>query len=73
VYYEGVCAAVVVFVFTLYALMFNGLVYAMLTSDAAFSTLTKLQRMLISNAFLRRVLRPYERACAYDVAVTRVS
>jgi len=73
VYYEGVCAAVVVFVFTFYALMFNGLVYAMLTSDAAFSTLTKLQRMLISNAFLRRVLRPYERACACDVAVTRVS
>jgi hypothetical protein len=33
-------------VFTFYALMFNGLVYAMLTSDATFSNLTKLQRML---------------------------
>ena len=42
-YYEGLFAAVVVVVFTFYALMFNGLVYAMLTSDAAFSGLTKLQ------------------------------
>jgi hypothetical protein len=43
VYYEGAFAAVVAVVFTFYALMFNGLVYAMLTSDAAFSGLTKLQ------------------------------
>jgi hypothetical protein len=42
-YYEGLFAAVVVVVFTFYALMFNGLVYAMLTSDATFSNLTKLQ------------------------------
>jgi len=64
VYYEGVCAAVVVVVFTFYALVFNGLVYAMLTSDATFSNLTKLQRMLISDTFLRWMLRPYARACA---------
>ena len=63
VYYEGLFAAVVVVVFTFYALMFNGLVYAMLTSDATFSTLTKLQRLLISNTFLRWMLRPYARAC----------
>ena len=62
VYYEGVFAAVVVVVFTFYALMFNGLVYAMLTSDATFSNLTKLQRLLISNPFLRWMLRPYARA-----------
>jgi len=62
VYYEGVCAAVVVVVFALYALMFNGLVYAMLTSDATFSNLTKLQRMLISNTLLRWMLRPCVRA-----------
>ena len=62
VYYEGVCAAVVVVVFALYALMFNGLVYAMLTSDATFSNLTKLQRMLISNTLLRWMLRPYVHA-----------
>ena len=43
VYYEGLFAAVVVVVFTFYALMFNGLVYAMLTSDATFSNLTQLQ------------------------------
>jgi hypothetical protein len=62
VYYEGVCAAVVVVVFTLYALVFNGLVYAMLTSDPTFSNLTRFQRMLISNPILRWMLRPY--ACA---------
>jgi hypothetical protein len=43
VYYEGLFAAVVVVVFTFYALVFNGLVYAMLTSDATFSNLSKLQ------------------------------
>ena len=43
VYYEGLFAAVVAVVFTFYALLFNGLVYAMLTSDATFSNLTKLQ------------------------------
>jgi len=43
VYYEGTFAAAVAVVFTFYALMFNGLVYAMLTSDATFSNLTKLQ------------------------------
>jgi len=59
VYFEGVCAAVVVVVFTFYALMFNCLVYAMLTSDATFYNLTKLQRMLILNPFLRWMLRPY--------------
>jgi hypothetical protein len=64
VYYEGLFAAVVVVVFTFYALVFNGLVYAMLTSDATFSNLTKLQRLLISNVFLRWMLRPYARACA---------
>ena len=42
-------AAVVTRVFTLYALLFNCLVYALLTSDAALTNLTKLQRMLISN------------------------
>ena len=64
VYYEGVCAAVVVVVFTLYALVFNGLVYAMLTSDPTFSNLTRFQRMLISNPILRWMLRPYARAVA---------
>jgi len=64
VYYEGMFAAVVVVVFTFYALLFNGLVYAMLTSDATFSNLTKLQRMLISNTFLRWLIRPYARSCA---------
>ncbi len=64
VYYEGLFAAVVVVVFTFYALVFNGLVYAMLTSDATFSNLTKLQRLLISNTFLRWMLRPYARVCA---------
>jgi hypothetical protein len=63
VYYEGVFAAVVVVVFTFYAIVFNGLVYAMLTSDATFSNLTKLQRLLISNSLLRCMLRPYARAC----------
>ncbi len=43
VYYEGLFAAVVAIVFTFYALMFNGLVYAMLTSYTIFSNLIKLQ------------------------------
>ena len=74
VYYEGVFAAVVVVVFTFYAIVFNGLVYAMLTSDATFSTLTKLQRFLISDPFLRWMLRPYARACAFcRCTVMRVS
>ena len=50
-YYEGLFAAAVAVVFTFYALMFNGLVYAMLTSDAAFSGLTKLQVRLLPLAF----------------------
>jgi hypothetical protein len=58
-YYEGIFAAVVAVVFTFYALMFNGLVYAVLTSDSTFSNLTKLQRMLISNKLLRWMLSPY--------------
>jgi hypothetical protein len=53
-------SVVVTFVFC--ALMFNGLVCAMLTSDAASSNLSKLQRMLTSNPFLRWMLRPYARA-----------
>ena len=69
VYYEGAFAAVVVVVFAFYAVLFNGLVYAMLTSDATFSNLTKLQRVLISNPFLRRMLRPYARARALAVDV----
>jgi len=76
VYYEGLFAAVVVVVFTFYALVFNGLVYAMLTSDATFSNLTKLQRLLISNTFLRWMLRPYARAellLCYDVIRMSVS
>ena len=68
VYYEGLFAAVVVVVFTFYAIVFNGLVYAMLTSDATFSNLTKLQRLLISNAFLRRMLSPYARAPSISFA-----
>jgi len=58
-YFEGLFAAVVVVVFTCYALVFNGLVYAMLTSDPTFSNLSKLQRMLIHSTILRRMLRPY--------------
>jgi len=69
VYYEGAFAAVVVVVFAFCAVLFNGLVYAMLTSDATFSNLTKLQRILISNPFLRRMLRPYARARALAVHV----
>jgi len=61
-YYEGVFAAVVAVVFTLYALLFNGLAYALLTSDATFSNLTRLQRMLISNKLLRCMMSPCERA-----------
>jgi hypothetical protein len=57
-YYEGVFAAIVAVIFTFYALMFNGLVYALLTSDSKFSNLTKLQRMLISNKLLRWMLSP---------------
>ena len=59
---EGVFAAVVAVVFTLYALLFNGLAYALLTSDATFSNLTRLQRMLISNKLLRCMMSPCERA-----------
>ncbi len=58
VYYEGACSAVVAVVFTFYALLFNGLIYAMLTSDPSFSNLTKFQRMLISHDFLRCLMRP---------------
>jgi hypothetical protein len=61
-YYEGLFAAVVAVVFTLYALLFNGLTYALLTSDATFSNLTRLQRMLISNKLLRCMMSPCERA-----------
>jgi hypothetical protein len=61
-YYEGLFAAVVAVVFTLYALLFNGLAYALLTSDATFSNLTRLQRMLISNKLLRCMMSPCERA-----------
>jgi hypothetical protein len=57
-YYEGIFAAIVAIVFTFYALVFNGLAYALLTSDCTFSNLTKLQRMLISNKFLRWMMRP---------------
>lgn len=60
--HEGVFAAVVAVVFTLYALLFNGLAYALLTSDATFSNLTRLQRMLISNKLLRGMMSPCERA-----------
>ncbi len=63
-YYEGLCAAVVAVVFTLYALMFNGLVYALLTSDSTFSNLTKMQRILISNKWLRWLMSPFVHACA---------
>ncbi len=59
---EGVFAAVIAVVFTLYALLFNGLAYALLTSDATFSNLTRLQRMLISNKLLRCMMSPCERA-----------
>jgi hypothetical protein len=61
-YYEGLFAAVVAVVFTFYALLFNGLAYALLTSDATFSNLTRLQRMLISNKLLRWMMSPCERA-----------
>jgi hypothetical protein len=63
-YYEGGFAAVVALVFTLYALMFNGLVYALLTSDSTFSNLTKMQRILISNKWLRWLMSPFVHACA---------
>jgi hypothetical protein len=57
-YYEGVFSAVVAVVFTMYALTFNSLAYALLTRDATFSNLTKLQRLLISNKVLRWIMSP---------------
>jgi hypothetical protein len=57
-YYEGIFTAVVAVVFTFYALMFNSLVYALLTSDPTFSNLSNFQRMLISNKLLRSMLKP---------------
>jgi hypothetical protein len=44
------------------ALLFNGLAYALLTSDATFSNLTRLQRMMISNKLLRCMMSLCERA-----------
>ncbi len=72
-YYEGLFAAVVVVVFMFYALVFNGLVYAMLTSDATFSSLTKFQRMLINSTILRLLLRPYASRTdhVFDMSLTR--
>jgi hypothetical protein len=61
-YYEGVFAAVVAVVFTMYSLLFNALAYALLTSDATFSNLTKLQRLLVSTKILRWIMSPCERA-----------
>jgi hypothetical protein len=58
-YYEGAFAALVAVVFTFYALMFDSLLYALLTSDATYTNLTKFQRMLISNKFLRLAMKPY--------------
>jgi hypothetical protein len=63
-YYEGLFAAVVAVVFALYALLFNGLAYALLISDATFSNLTRLQRMLISNKLLRCMMSPCAAPCA---------
>ncbi len=67
-YYEGVFAAVVAVVFTMYALTFNALAYALLTSDATFSNLTKLQRLLISNKVLRWIM---SRVCPYIAPAQR--
>jgi hypothetical protein len=66
-YYEGLFAAVVAVVFTLYSLLFNGMAYALLTSDATFSSLNRLQRMLISNKLLRCMMSPCERARCHRV------
>jgi hypothetical protein len=57
-YYEGLFAAVVAVIFMFYSLLFNGLAYALLTSDPTFSNLTKVQRILISNKFLRWMMSP---------------
>jgi hypothetical protein len=72
VYYEGVCAAVVAVVFTFYALVFNGLVYAILTSDTYFANLTKLQLIIISNPALRWMLRLYARPSCLCLATLRL-
>jgi hypothetical protein len=61
-YYEGVFAGVVAVVFSLYALMFDGLARALLSNDSTFSKLPKLQRILISNKVLRWMLKPFVRA-----------
>jgi hypothetical protein len=57
-YFEGVLSGTVAVAFTLYALTFNGLVYAVLISAKSFS---KLHHAIVSNRVLRVLLSPYVR------------
>jgi len=54
--YEGGFSGGVAVVFTLYAVTFNGLVYAVLTND---SNSSRLQRAIVANTILRFILSPY--------------
>jgi hypothetical protein len=54
-YFEGVFSGTVAVVFTLYALTFNGLVYAVLTGAKGHS---KLQHAVVGNKALRLLLNP---------------
>ena len=73
-YFEGIFAGVVAVAFTLYALTFNGLVYAVLTGDQSSSS--KLQRAIVGNRILRFILSPYVHApqpCPHCTALTPLS
>jgi hypothetical protein len=54
-YFEGIFSGVVAVAFTLYALTFNGLVYALLTNSR---DLSKLQQAVVGNKMLRFLLSP---------------
>jgi len=55
-YYEGVWAGVVVVVFSLYAFLFNGIVYALLTQKP---DMNAFQRMVLGSRVLWWLLKPF--------------
>ncbi len=55
-YYEGVWAGVVVFVFSLYTFLFNGIVYAVLTQKP---DMNAFQRMVLGSRVLWWLLKPF--------------
>ena len=55
-YYEGVWAGVVVFVFSLYTFLFNGIVYALLTQKP---DMNAFQRMVLGSRVLWWLLKPF--------------